>query len=155
MVKEQLSINKLISIAGRQSSVYMNKTLKAYDINYTQFIFLMSLYKTNGLIQDEIVKENCIDKAAVTRAVKDLEVKGYITRQTGEKDRRVKKLFLTQKGLDIKPQLMENGRKWKELSMISIDEKAQSTLLHQLNTIIENRKEVLKNLKDSQGVENE
>jgi len=43
-----------------------------------------------------------IDKAAVTRLVSNLEKKGYVVRYKDEKDRRINRLFPTEKTKEVK-----------------------------------------------------
>ncbi|TCO70685.1 MarR family winged helix-turn-helix transcriptional regulator [Marinisporobacter balticus] len=148
---EPSSIGRLISIASRQSSMYMNRRLKKYEINYTQFIFLMNIYKTEGLTQEAIGEKNFIDKAAVTRAVTDLEVKGYIIRKPCKNDKRAKKLYLTDKALGIQDQLIENINKWEQSWITALDDHEKAILFQQLSTMVEKNKTTIANIKDEKG----
>lgn len=78
---------------------------KEYKINYSQFSFLVKLYEMEGCNQDAMVNALCIDKASVTRVIKQMEELGLVYREIDNIDRRVKRLYLTEKGKDMEPEI--------------------------------------------------
>lgn len=69
-----------------------------FDISVGEEPYYMALTRNDGLTQDELTKLVKVDKAATARMVKSLEQKGYITRETDPKDKRNKKIYLTETG---------------------------------------------------------
>lgn len=80
---------------------------KEYKINYSQFSFLVKLYDMEGCNQDAMVNSLCIDKASVTRVIKQMEGLGLVYREIDVEDRRVKRLYLTEKGRAMEPKIKE------------------------------------------------
>jgi MarR family transcriptional regulator, organic hydroperoxide resistance regulator len=71
---------------------------KGYDITFEQWTILNVLYVEPGLIQSEIATKTYKDKTNVTRILDVLSKKGYVVRESHEKDRRSSCIYLTDTG---------------------------------------------------------
>jgi MarR family transcriptional regulator, organic hydroperoxide resistance regulator len=71
---------------------------KGYDITFEQWTVLNVLYVEPGLIQSEIATKTYKDKTNVTRILDVLSKKGYVVRESHEKDRRSSCIYLTDTG---------------------------------------------------------
>ena len=77
------------------------KTLKVNgldDITREQLSILLILSLTDGLYQTQIANILGKDRPNITRMIDILESNGYITREKDENNRRILKVFLTDKG---------------------------------------------------------
>jgi DNA-binding MarR family transcriptional regulator len=92
----------------------------------------------NGLSQEEITHALEIDKATTARALKKLEDNGYIERKSDEKDKRIKRVFLTEKGADIKDELKKTAEKWEEKVTHGIPKEKIETFLEVLDKMKDN-----------------
>lgn len=92
------SIGKLITYLSRCIQQELKNVVVPFDISVGEEPYYMALTKQDGLTQDELTKLVKVDKAATARMVKSLEQKGYITRETDPKDKRNKKIHLTERG---------------------------------------------------------
>ena len=119
------NIGKQINILVRQFNLYLNHELTELNVSATEILYLASLYKEDGLTQDELASEYVVDKAAVARTVSKMEDKGLITRKDNPKNRRQKQLFLTEKARKIKPELKKVQDRW--LKIMTEDEDAGLT----------------------------
>lgn len=137
----QKSIGRLLSILHRQSQVYMNTMLKDYHITSSEYIFLIRLYKQDGITQDNLSSFLYIDKAATTRAMQSLELKGYIKREKDNNDKRCNHIFLTDKAWNIKEELLHRVYSWSDLLTMdmedSIIEQMITTLEHMVDKVEE------------------
>lgn len=106
------TIGKNISILYRQFNLFMNRELANEDITATELMYLGSLYGKDGITQDDLVREYCIDKAATARTLHGLEKKGLITRKQGTTDKRAKVIYLTEKAADYRNLTYEIQNKW-------------------------------------------
>lgn len=59
---------------------------------------LRYLRRNPGASQKELAEDMCVSGAAASRTVNEMLENGYVTRSEDEKDRRVKRLTLTDKG---------------------------------------------------------
>lgn len=77
------------------------KTLKAHgqdDITREQFGILLLLTLGDGLYQTQIANILGKDRPNITRMIDILETRGFIRREKDENNRRILKVYLTQKG---------------------------------------------------------
>src|SRR6056297_2758399 len=96
------SIGKYLSISRRAHAKLLDKELRQYQISHAQLSLLMALYKHEGIYQQELCRLFNLNKAAVTRELKDLEQKNYIAKKIDQKDRRKFLIYLTKKAKNNK-----------------------------------------------------
>ena len=68
------------------------------DITSEQFGIIFILHYKDGLYQSQIAKLLKKDRPNITRMVNILAKKGYITKNKDEKNKKIVKLFITEKG---------------------------------------------------------
>lgn len=78
--------------------------LKELDLTYPQYLVMIVLWRNNGINVKELGQVLHLDSGTLTPLLKRLESKQVLTRQRGEKDERVREIFLTQQGFDLKIQ---------------------------------------------------
>lgn len=115
MTKESESIGKYISILYRQAQSYITHHLKSYNIGSGQYIFLLALYRHDGINQEELSQELLIDKATTARALSKLEKAGYVTRSRDPEDKRAYRIFLTDRAWEVKPVICRTVQAWSSL----------------------------------------
>lgn len=79
------------------------KTLKVHgldDITREQFNILLLLSLTDGLYQTQIANILGKDRPNITRMIDVIETKGFIRREKDANNRRILKVYLTDKGLE-------------------------------------------------------
>jgi len=94
-------IGKYLSIINRKGNVFITKEISKFGIGSGQVMFLMELYKKDGISQEELSEGLNIDKATTCRAIKKLEEAEFLTRVKDKNDKRAYKLYLTQKSKDM------------------------------------------------------
>lgn len=135
---KKYSINRWISILYRYGQSHISKQLEFYNIGSGQYIFLLALYKKDGISQEEISDYLKIDKATTAKAIKRLEKEGYIKRDIDSKDKRAYRVFLTQKALDINPIIRDILKKWSAVLSEGLTEDEKSIMLDLLSRMAEN-----------------
>ena len=78
-----------------------------------------------------------IDKAITTKSIKSLEKKGFLIRKMCEKDKRAKKLYLTDKGRTDKEQIFLLLEKWVDFITEGIDKETQNIVFKELQFMAE------------------
>ena len=71
-------IGKYISQIYRKGRAFISKGLTQYDMGYGQMLFLLQLYKQDGISQEDLTKKLSIDKGTTARSIKKLEQEGFI-----------------------------------------------------------------------------
>jgi DNA-binding MarR family transcriptional regulator len=101
-MEQKESIAKWVSVLHRQFQIYLNRELKNYDINSSEYIFLVNLYEEDSVSQEQLSTNLFINKAATARAIGRLEKLGYVQRTRSPKDSRAYLVTLTAKGLEMR-----------------------------------------------------
>ena len=74
---------------------------KGIDLSKEQMIVLKKLHDQDGLNQHELAFLTLRDKSTLTRLLKKMEKKCYITRQQSKEDKRVNNVYLTSLGREV------------------------------------------------------
>ena len=109
------TIGKNINILYRQFNLFLNHELSGVELNSTDLMYLGTLFIEDGVTQDELAKDFCVDKAATARSMQNLEKKGIIIRKPDESDRRAKRVYLTDKAYKYKPLMESIQKKWMKI----------------------------------------
>lgn len=131
-------LGKYISIIHRQSNSFFSKEFNKFGFGSGQYMFLIYLYKHNGISQEELSELINIDKGTTAKSIKKLESLGFITRSKDSIDRRINRIYLTDKALNIKDDFFEVLLKWESIltNELSIEEVSKSLKL--LNRVTKN-----------------
>lgn len=105
-------IGRWISILDRLMKMYYDRGLADFEIGWGQQFYAEYIYDHPGASAQEMV--NCIrvDKATLTKTIKKLVEIGYVRIVTDETDRRVKHLYMTEKGLPAVRHIKEIHREF-------------------------------------------
>jgi len=97
------SFGKWLSVIHRNLCAYMDSVFPDSDIGHGPRRFLVEIALNPGRTQEEISERLLMDKTTTARAVKQLELRGYITRCRDPLDKRRYMLQPTQNGSNILP----------------------------------------------------
>jgi DNA-binding MarR family transcriptional regulator len=91
------------------------------DITTEQWVLIDTLYKNNGVSQNDLASGSFKDAPTVSRIIDLLCKKGMTERQRFENDRRRYRVFLTEKGKEVYEQALPKvielrGRGWNGLT---------------------------------------
>lgn len=131
------SIGRLISILHRQSQIYINCVLKEFNITSAEYAFLLSLYRKDGVTQDELSTYLYIDKSATARAIKSLEEKGYVVRSKDPADKRCNRVYLSEKANSYKDEIKGRVFSWSEFLTEDMDKETIDMAFTILESMVE------------------
>jgi len=109
---------KLIKLNGsiyRCTQEYLEKKLEKFSLSIGTYPFLLTLNKNEGVCQNKISNELNVDKAMATRNVRKLIELGYIRKEANREDTRAYKLYVTSKGKEIIPEVIEIIKEWIDI----------------------------------------
>lgn len=133
------SIGKWISIIHRQSQIYINRELRPYNVNSSEYIYLINLAaESEGVNQKHLSDMLIIDDALTTRVMKSLESKGYIVRERCRSDKRAYDIKLTEKGVQIQPVILKTLKKWTDTISEGMDEGERDEMIEKLTVMSQN-----------------
>jgi pyruvate formate lyase activating enzyme len=96
-----------ISVLYRNIQKYLDRALAKYDIGSGQVTFLFLINEHEGITMQEASRTAEVDKGTATKGIQKLVEQGYVEIKTDENDKRVKRLYTTQKAAAIISALYE------------------------------------------------
>ncbi|WP_239253668.1 MarR family winged helix-turn-helix transcriptional regulator [Listeria ilorinensis] len=143
MSERHEQMTKDISIIHRAEWVFKNERLKDTGLNKGQLRYLYTLYRHDGLTQETLAKRFMTDKANVTRHMNRLEELDLICRESDPSDKRVHRIFVTEKGWELQELIEEITTKWSECVTAGLSEQEKNELLRLLDKMKANSLEVI------------
>ena len=125
------SVGKYISIIHRTGSSFLSKEFSKFNIGSGQYMYLIHLYKNDGLSQEELTEILNIDKGTTAKSIKKHETEGFVMRVKDKNDKRINRVYLTPKALEIKDEFLSSINAWENTltSNLSYAEKEQALTL--------------------------
>lgn len=131
MSEEMREITKI----AREVSKFTIRTMKAEGIGTGEFDLIHVVRHNPGITQKGIREILGLDKGACARRTASLEAKGYLIRRQDEKDRRVWRLYASDKAEHLKlskVQIENVYYDWLEEGLNEEERKQFFSLLHKL-----------------------
>lgn len=100
-----------ISILHREHAKYLNEKVKEENLSFGLYPLLIKIYKSEGIIQEQLAECFRLNESTVTRNLKKLEDKGFIKRIP---DKRTKRIVITDKGAETAKKVMDYDEIWDE-----------------------------------------
>ncbi len=126
------------SIIHRQSSIALDRKLKAEQISASQYTHILVICENPGVSQEEISRLLRIDKGSVARTIQQFERKGYVTRIVSAQDKRQYQLFPTEKATDLYRRIRNVAVQSEEALTRGLTTAQRETLIALLDRVIEN-----------------
>ena len=131
-------IMRYINRTFRVGKLYRNARLSEIGLEGSDQPFLLTLCREPGISQDQLAKEIYIDKSAVARKLAALEKNGYVRRESDPDDKRVLRVYPTEKATALQPAIGVTLADWNELITKGFSEEEKETLETLLIRVMEN-----------------
>ncbi len=125
-------VGRLVSVLYRRNQVYLDAALKEYNLTASELAFIISLYKKDGISQEELSTRLAIDKAATANALRSLENKGYVSRTRNPRDRRANIIIITEYARRMEKGVRKQLRNWTNFLTEDIEEESVQTMFEVL-----------------------
>jgi MarR family transcriptional regulator, transcriptional regulator for hemolysin len=120
-----LKINFLVRDVARMYRTLFDQKVKELGITRAQWSALAALsrHEREGTIQSDLARELEVGKVTIGGLIDRLEANGIVTRRSDATDRRIRRVFITQKGYDVIELMQSIGHDLSDLIMqdIAID----------------------------------
>ncbi|MFW5629125.1 MAG: MarR family winged helix-turn-helix transcriptional regulator [Candidatus Cloacimonadaceae bacterium] len=130
------SVGRLVSVLYRRNQVYLDAALKEYNLTASELAFIISLYKKDGISQEELSTRLAIDKAATANALRSLENKGYVSRTRNPRDRRANIIIITEYARRMEEGVRKQLRNWTNFLTEDIEEESVKTMFEVLEKMV-------------------
>ncbi|MGL5353276.1 MAG: MarR family winged helix-turn-helix transcriptional regulator [Clostridium sp.] len=132
------SLGSYIGCFYREGQSFLLKEFKALGIGAGQYQFLIHLYLEDGVSHEKLTEKLSVDKATTTRAIVKLEEEGYVKKVLNNEDKRKYHIYLTEKALSKKDEVLRISKLWEESLTGSLTEEELENLFYILNKIEKN-----------------
>lgn len=130
-------IMKYINHIYRSSGVVYSNRLRDYGIAQCHHPYIRLICHEPGISQEKIAREICVNRSNVTRQLSVLEEKGLITRKQDTDDRRVWRVYPTEKMHELLPAVKTVMSEWNEYLLEGFSKEEQEKLFEILEKITE------------------
>lgn len=96
-----IEILREIGMIARCLDSISNIEFKEINLSKGQYLYLVRICENPGIIQEKLSEMIKVDKTTVAHAVKKLEVQGFIEKKDDFENRKIKRLYPTDKGEEI------------------------------------------------------
>ncbi len=105
LVKEIImkEILREIGMIARSLDSISNIEFKEYDLTKGQYLYLVRICENPGIIQEKLAEMIKVDRTSAARAIQKLEMNGFIEKKEDLHNKKIKKLFPTEKGKHVYP----------------------------------------------------
>ena len=131
VVRRNISMKllKWLSVTDRFYKIYLDKQLAPYGINNSQYMFLIKICRSPGILQDSLLNMFYVHPSNIVRTVATLEKQGMITRSPNDKDKRTCKLYPTERALSIIDEIQMICEKTEALLLQGMSESEQNLFM--------------------------
>lgn len=126
---------RLVSLAQRISQALSSIYREQFDISVPEWRILANLAEKGELNPSEIATQTSMDRARVTRAIKDLSRKRCVLKRRDEHDGRAYRLRLSPTGLALYRQIVPRARAWETRLLASLAPREHRELMRSLDRL--------------------
>ena len=92
-----------IGMIARALDSISNIEFKELELTKGQYLYLVRICENPGIIQEKVAEIIKVDRSTAARAIKKLEMNGFIEKKDDLHNKKIKKLFPTEKGIKLYP----------------------------------------------------
>lgn len=93
-----IDILREIGMIERALDSIANVEFKQLDLARRQYLYVVRIYEHPGIISEQLSNLIKVDRTTIARAVKKLEKNGFIERKSDPVNKKIKRLYITDKG---------------------------------------------------------
>ena len=134
-------IGRNMMITDKYFKLYLRDALAPFDLNTAEGVVLLMMFHSavaKKNTQEDLIRRIHYDKGVMTRTMKELEKKGYVSREPHPTDSRSYLFSLTAAGETLKDPLFDILRRWNERLLAGIDEADVETVKRVLGKMAQN-----------------
>lgn len=127
-----------IGMIARALDSISNIEFKEYDLTKGQYLYLVRVCENPGIIQEKLAEMIKVDRTSAARAIKKLELHGFMEKKEDQFNKKIKKLFPTEKGKQIYPFIKREHDYSNRVALEGFSESEAETMLNLLQRVRKN-----------------
>ncbi|WP_147803942.1 MarR family winged helix-turn-helix transcriptional regulator [Alkalicoccus halolimnae] len=135
-----INILREIGMIARALDSISNVEFQEYELTKGQYVYLVRICEHPGIIQEKLAEMIKVDRTTAARAVKKLEMNGFIEKKDDEFNRKIKKLHPTERGREVYPFIIRENDFSTQMALEGFTEaeaETASVLLHRIRQNVE------------------
>ncbi|QGQ45899.1 MarR family winged helix-turn-helix transcriptional regulator [Metabacillus sediminilitoris] len=127
-----------IGMIARALDSISNIEFKEYDLTKGQYLYLVRICENPGIIQEKLAEMIKVDRTTAARAIKKLEVNGFIEKKEDKHNKKIKKLFPSEKGKKVYPFIKRENDYSNIVALGVFSEREVETIINLLQRVRKN-----------------
>jgi DNA-binding MarR family transcriptional regulator len=127
-----------IGMIARALDSISNIEFKEYDLTKGQYLYLVRICESPGIIQEKLAEMIKVDRTTASRAIQKLEMNGFIEKKEDQHNKKIKKLFPTEKGKNVYPFIKRENDYSNIVALEGFSEQEVETLFNHLHRVRKN-----------------
>lgn len=127
-----------IGMIARALDSISNIEFKEYDLTKGQYLYLVRICENPGIIQEKLAEMIKVDRTTAARAIQKLEVNGFIEKKEDKHNKKIKKLFPTEKGEKVYPFIKREHDYSNIVALEGFSEREAETMFNLLQRVRKN-----------------
>lgn len=98
-----------IGMIARALDSISNIEFKEHELTKGQYLYLVRICENPGIIQEKVAEMIKVDRTTASRAINKLEMNGFIEKKEDKENKKIKRLFPTEKGKNVYPYIIREN----------------------------------------------
>ncbi|MED3622965.1 MarR family transcriptional regulator [Neobacillus thermocopriae] len=127
-----------IGMIARALDSISNIEFKEFDLTKGQYLYLVRICENPGIILEKLTEMIKVDRTTASRAIKKLEMNGFIEKRADPHNKKIKKLYPTEKGERVYPFIRRENDYSNAVALNGLSETEVETLFNLLQRVRKN-----------------
>ncbi|NYE07106.1 DNA-binding MarR family transcriptional regulator [Bacillus niacini] len=127
-----------IGMIARALDSISNIEFKEFELTKGQYLYLVRICENPGIIQEKVAELIKVDRTTAARAIQKLEMNGFIEKKDDQHNKKIKKLFPTEKGENVYPFIKSENDYSNSVALEGFSEEEVDTIFNLLQRVRKN-----------------
>jgi DNA-binding MarR family transcriptional regulator len=127
-----------IGMIARALDSISNIEFKEFELTKGQYLYLVRICENPGIIQEKVAELIKVDRTTAARAIQKLEMNGFIEKKDDQHNKKIKKLFPTEKGENVYPFIKSENDYSNSVALEGCSEEEVDTIFNLLQRVRKN-----------------
>lgn len=127
-----------IGMIARALDSISNIEFKEYNLTKGQYLYIVRICENPGIIQEKVAEMIKVDRTTAARAIKKLEMNGFIEKREDKHNKKIKKLFPTDKGKRVYPLIKRENDHSNSVALAGFSDEEVDSISHLLQRVRKN-----------------
>ncbi|MCA1033169.1 MULTISPECIES: MarR family winged helix-turn-helix transcriptional regulator [Bacillus] len=127
-----------IGMIARALDSISNIEFKEHGLTKGQYLYVVRICENPGIIQEKLAEMIKVDRTTAARAIKKLEMNGFIEKRDDSENKKIKRLNPTEKGSSVYPFIKSENDYSNKVALEGFTEGEAEAMFHFLQRVRKN-----------------